>query len=290
MQVDPKLLLQVLQFLLNVYNSTLGRSSNKSPTETPQDVQTRSETPDPGKLGELIKEVEEKPGENVERAIDRRFSPEEAKRVKDDLAAFLLFASPPRLADYDFYGIIQSYAKGIQAVALRTELFRLRGQKAAQGFRILPMPDAGTALLPKDVARDAVHAYGEAFSASPKEWKAFLTDEDRDVPLVIFIEAKFSFGYLTGGTYNEGGADLYRLKDGQERNWLEFVGQRKAAGFQDFEYRLTASETASITAALREDIASYLRELEKEQVLVGKLHQELNSFLKKIRIDKPEER
>ncbi len=282
---DITLVVQILQFLHSIYVSKRSSSNTAS-----GDAQPKTDTPNPEHLQELIREIKEESGEqtddSVSRAIDRRFVPAEAQRIKDDLAAFMFFATPPDFADYNFIGMIQKYLKGIQSVAVRADLFRIRGEKAKGEVRYLLMDKTAKALLPNKRADDAVYEYSDIISASVVKTEGVLTDEHVDIPFLLFIGATFQSASITGygGMTPDRRVRTYRLSAGQEDNWLRFRGSDerrfdKPLGFDDFEFRLSAQETGTILAALRSDIVSYLREVEKDRPKIDSLREDLRSLI-----------
>ena len=282
---DPKLVVQIFQFLWTLYSSR--RSGSKPTSHKPGDDQpaVAAQVPNPDKLKELIKDVEQRPGqteETISDAIDKRFSPSEAQQVKDDFAAYAVLVNPPNFADYDFASVIQKYVKGMQAIALTADLFRLRGWKADSGIRLLTMTGSAAGLIPRVSVNSLVYPIGQIVSASVGEYGAVLTDEQAECPLLVVAEGVFtypSYG-MYGNERSERADRTYRFKRGQESNWIRFYLDKNSSGsyipFRDFEYRLDASSAVGILATLKKDIVTYLRDLEEERPLLAELRRELD--------------
>ena len=285
--LDPRLVVQVLQLLWNIYTSRRAKPK-PAPDKEGHEPAVAAEVPNPDKLRELIEEVQGKPEqteESISAAIEEKFPPTEARQVKNDFAAFALLASPPDFADYDFVSLIQKYVKNIQTIALKMDLFRLRGAKYYGELRLLEMSETGGSLAPSAKANDAVYILGDIVSASVAKRSAVLTDEQEDTPLVFVVEGVFRYASYGGyaGQRTESGVQAYKLRAGQESNWLAFyVGYKNFAathpGFRGFEYRLKASDVKAIIAALKKDIVGYLRDVEEERPLVRELRRELEEL------------
>jgi hypothetical protein len=287
MHYDPRLIVQVLQFLWGIYSGR--RSQTKPNSDNSESQQAPAQVPDPDKLQELIEEVEARPAEaeaDVTAAIEEKFSPSEAHQVKEDFATLAVLVSPPNFADYDFFGVIEKYVGGMHTVASRADLFRLSGAKLDSNVRMLPMAETALALAPDDKVDTAVYRWGEITSASVKGRKALLLDGSKiSPPLVLFAEGIFM--YASYGIYSsqrtERAVQAYKLRAGQERNWLEFSFDEtnfpnRSLGFREFEYRLNARYVKAILTALKADIVAYLRELEQERPVLLDLRQELEGL------------
>jgi|HubBroStandDraft_6_1064221.scaffolds.fasta_scaffold521533_2 hypothetical protein len=147
------------------------------------------------------------------------------------------------------------------------------------------MPKTAAAILPNAEADSAVRIVGQMVSASLVQRKAVLTTEKQNVPLVLFAQGVFL--HPTFGIYpaprREEAMQAYTLSPGQENNWLAFNFEawnfsRSSPAFLEFEYRLKASDTRAMLQALREDIVSYLRDIEGERPLVRELQQEVDGL------------
>ncbi len=275
--LDPRFIVQVLQFLVTIYNLRRGRSKS-----SPND-KDRESVPDPDKLKELIKEVEsERSDKGIATAIDEKFSPSEAKQVKDDFTVFAILGNPPNFSDYNFFGLVQRYVESMQTIALTADLFRLRGSKMGGGIRILGMPETSAALVPEAQRNSAVYAEGDFVSASVAKCVALLTDKRVECPLVIVLEGVFHHVSRLGDSGLEKAERAYMLKRGQESNWLAFDFAFKEPArfvtFQPFEYRLNATDVKTIFAALKTDITSYLGDVEQERPVLQELRQELDGL------------
>jgi hypothetical protein len=279
--IDPKLVVQIFQFLWTMYSSRRASTKPIPDSETKEQPTASVQIPNPDKLKELIKDVQKNPEQtegSISAAIDRRFTPSEAQQVKDDFAAYTVLVSPPDFADYDFTSAISRYLKGMQAIALTADLFRIRGKKIGS-TRILAMPDSGAAFIPQKHANSLVYPIGRMISASVAPCQAKLTDEKGEVPLIVVVRGTFTYASsgIPGGERNESREMVYRFRAGQESNWLLFyrADESQYVPFRDFEYRLNASNARDILTALKKDIVTYLRDLQEEQPLLSELRQEL---------------
>ena len=282
--IDPRLTVQILQFLWSIYSGRRARSKSGSDKKDGGPVPAEA-APDPDKLEELIKEVEiKRPNGGIDMAIDEKFSLADAMQVKEDFAAFAVLVSPPEFSDYDFSGLVQKYTEGMQTIALAADLFRLRGAMIGSGFRILEMHETSAALIPAGQRNSAVYTEGEIISASVAKCAVVLTEERVERPLVVVLEGVFNYASYGGysGQRIERAEQAYRFGSGQESNWLAFEFAFKDSGkfypFQPFEYRLNASDVKTIFAALKKDIISYLRDVEEERPVLQELRRELDGL------------
>lgn len=221
--------LTALKFLFDLYKFRRDAAKEKNATDLSSgDAPTaRGDQPNPERLEELIRELQHSEHESREAlsaAIEKKFPPEQASQVKDDLAAISLLANPPNFASYDYYGLITQYVRTLREIALRTEMFRLRGWQNPRLIRLLPLRKTAAILAPPAVLNDAVHTFGEISQVSITSTECFLTDEAEEVPLTLIIEADFlgrSYGVYSG-QQRDREAEVYRLGAGQEKNWLGF--------------------------------------------------------------------
>src|SRR5690348_3543469 len=119
--MDATLAVTMLQLLYMIYVEQRRRSEVAN-------------VPDPQRVQELIEEIKQssrRAWDNAEfaRRIDQKFEPEEAKRVKEDLALFQLFTEAPNLDRFDYWGLLNRFVSGLQKLATKNHLFRLRGRK-----------------------------------------------------------------------------------------------------------------------------------------------------------------
>jgi hypothetical protein len=220
--IDPRLAVQILQFLWSIYTGRRARSKSGSDKKDADPVTTET-TPDPDKLKELIREVETtRPEEGIAAAIDEKFSPADASQIKDDIAAFAILASPPDFNDYDFCGLVQKYIEGIQKIALTADLFRLRGSKVGNGVRLLKLPETSAAFVPASQRDLAVYTEGDIISSSVTNCVIVLTDKQVERPLVIVLEGRFQHVSRLGESGFEKAERAYMFRRGQESNWLAF--------------------------------------------------------------------
>ncbi len=278
--------LSALRFLFDIYKFRRDAAKDKPSPSPAETVPAKENAPNPERLKELIEELQQSSGatkEDLPLAIEKKFPPEQATQVKDDLAAVSLLANPPNFANYDYYALISQYLRALRTVAVRTELFRLRGWKNQAGLRLLQMPKTAAALLPRTVTIEAVYRFGEVAQASVTDVETILTDEQEEVPLLVALSAEFSYrSYGMGSQRREKGEEFYRFRVGQDRNWLQFgcmEEMKSSPGFKDFTYMLKASRVKEILDALKQDIACYLHEVEEEQPTVKQLAQEVRRVL-----------
>lgn len=276
--IDPKLVLQGLQFLYTIYQNRWGKKSSEK--EIPESGAKESRGPDPDRMDELIKEVERHPTQTEDKLaaqIDKKFPPEQASQVKSDLRTLAALVSPPDLKEYDYFGIIKDYAKGLQHIATKTELFRLRGEKIDDNVRLLVMPTTADPLLPPQVRKDAIYLpYPRTTDARIREIHASLVDRGEAAPLTIIVEAAFteqSYGTRTDVHYM-----AYTMAPGQERNWLRFDPLKRADGFRGCEWRLSAKDARRVLSAMKTDITAYLAEIESERPIVTEILEELEAL------------
>lgn len=287
MLTEAQMAINALRLLFDLYKLRRDAATGKT---GPDVVRAEKESeqaaePNPERLKELIQELQqEESTAPLSIAIERKFPPAEAARVKQDLAAISLLASPPTLADYDYYGLISTYVRTIRDLAVRTELFTLRGWKNPHGIRILAFPNTNRALAPIDVVEDGVYRYGEVAQVSITKTECFLTDEQGDVPMTLLVEADFiHYSYGLGSEQRDRHGEVYRFSVGQERNWLDFGparGTTLSVGFRAFGYRLKAAEVKAIISAMKEDLMAYVREVEEEQPTLIEIREELAALLK----------
>jgi hypothetical protein len=275
---DPKLVLQGLQFLYTIYQNRWGKkSSEKEDHEAGAAPEPKG--PDPRRMEDLIKEVEDHPkqtGDNLAEAIDKKFPPEQASQVKSDIRTLAAVVSPPDLREYDYFGMILDYAKGLQSIALKTELFRLRGEKIGDEARLLPMPTSAGPLFPARVRNDAVYLpYRSTYEVKVRKAEMFLLDQP-ETPLTLFLEAAFiqdSYGPMPGID-----ARPYGITPGQDRNWLRFEPVQASPGFKACEWRLNAMDLRTALAAMKKDITAYLIDIESERPVVKEILDELQAL------------
>jgi hypothetical protein len=283
---DPKLILQALQFLYTIYQGRWGKKSSEKEDDQ-AGAAPEPKSPDPERMGELIKEVESHPKQTEDKLaaeIDKKFPPEQANQVKSDLRTLAAIVSPPDLREYDYFGMIEDYAKGLQNIASKTELFRLRGVKIDDEARLLSLPTSVDSLLPSRVRNDAVYPpFEHVTHVKVREVQAFLVDSGAAAPLALGLEAAFM--------QHDSGMDVessvYKIVPGQDRNWLGFEPIKREYGFRGCEWRLNAVDARAILAALKKDITAYLVEIEKERPVVKEIVEELQS-LKAIQSTEPE--
>jgi hypothetical protein len=286
-ELDPRLVVQILQFLLTAYGIRRARSKPISDQKEGSQAEPSAQLPNPEKLEELIKDVEKTKSqtqETISIAIENKFPPSEAKQIKEDFAAFAILAIPPNFVEYDFSGLIQTYVEQIQAIAMKADLFRLRGWKGKNGIRLLKMPDSAAALLPSHEVSTAVYCPGQIVQARVKDYASVLTDKQQGNPLLVVMNAEFAYAsYGLGNQRTEQGNQIYRIGPGQESNWIQFgiPDQNRwdqVLPFQGFEYPLKATNVRSIFAALKKDIVSHLRDVEEERPILYELRKELDGL------------
>ena len=285
-EIDPKLALQVLQFLYTIYQSRWGKKPSEK--ETRESGAAESKGPDPERMGELIKEVESHPKQtqdNLAAQIDKKFPPEQAIQVKSDLRTLATLVSPTDLREYDYFGIIENYAKGLQNIAMKTELFRLRGEKIEDNVRVLEMPTTGDSLLPPHVRNNAIYPpYRSTTDIRVRGIHAFLGNGGETAPLTVIVEAAFTQDSY--GTTTNVHTMVYKIASGQERNWLQFDPLKSISGFRGFEWRLNAADVRQILNAMKADITGYLAEIESERPIVAEVLEELEA-LRAVRVVDP---
>jgi hypothetical protein len=276
--IDPKLILQALQFLYTIYQSRWGKkpSENKTP-ETGAAPEPRG--PDPERMEGLIKEVEDHPrqtGDKLAAEIDKKFPPEQAHQVKSDLRTLAAIVSPPDFREYDYFGMVQDYAKGLQSIALKTELFRLRGVKIDDETRLLLMPTSAEPLLPPRVREDTVYPpYQSTAAVAIRKVQLGLVDRG-EAPLKLAVEADFID--QSYGTTTDTHSQAYMITPGQDRNWLGFEPVKNIPGFRGCEWRLNATDVRAVLTAMKKDITAYLIEIEKERPVVKEILVELQAL------------
>ncbi len=280
MLAEAQLAISSLKILLDIYLFRKGVAKAKKPSSGHDPMKT--DEPDTDHLEELIEEIGkgEQEGQDLSEAIDLKFPPAQAKQIKDDYSALSLITTPPDISHYDYFGIISQYVKSFSSLALKTEVFRLRGWKANDGMRCLLLQETAAAILSFAETKEAVYSYAGTPFAEVTDGKAVLTDESTEIPLVLVVQGKFqraTYG-IGGHAQSEKVNAAYRPHEGQDRNWIEFRGIDKVAGFCDFTHMLKAVEVRRLIDALKKDIFTYLSEVEDEQPIVKDLGTELKQL------------
>ncbi len=246
--------------------------------------------PDPEKVQEVIEKLELKledripePTDSVSTQIEETLAPDQAETLKNDLALLEFLANPPSADEYDYWGMLTDYAKGIQAIAIRSKLFLSRGFKNEEGKRILELPKTSVALVPKSAVQSAIVPDSSGLRASVTEVKVLLIDEANNMPLIVAVMASFdrsSYGF--GDVPPERDATLYRVNVGQEANWLQFEDLERHLRFENFTYRLTASDLQAIVGAMKADVYGYIEEAKKDREAVKSVREEIKSLIHRL--------
>lgn len=272
--ITPELILSGLRLLVEGYKLARDRFKDKK-------------TPD--RVEEVIIEAEQAKPETVdaseiERRVAEALDPSDAAIVKGDMELLSLLLLPaPKLEAFDYWSMLDRLVGGLRVYAEEKRLFELRGKKFSFGQGLL-LCRTGPCILPSELAGEfAVPHRMQALKDA--EAIAFLQKDARNFPIIVAVKANFYQYSSIGGTPGvESDSCFYDVMPGQQRHWLKFDrGQRYSAHFgQASEYMLSASDFASICAALRDDIQEYAAEIQADQQKIGPLFAAIDAFAKGI--------
>jgi hypothetical protein len=240
--------------------------------------------PDPVKLEEVIADL--KAGATngppdpvqVEHEIDRKFSPEQAQKIKSDLAAFALLADPPKPEEFDYWTALVQIANSLQAVAEKTELFGLRGNSSGDE-RYLPLEKTSLVFVPKEVIAYSLPLPNRAYRREITKVVVALIDSDSGIPLRLGVVGQLYRATSMGDQYQESVGGTLTISAGTEKNQLRLTPDRSTGDFASVEYRVTALQIADIVEAMRSDISDYAEEISNERNAARELAQNVSEIV-----------
>ena len=246
--------------------------------------------PDPEKLEEVIADVEATAKNRVpnlaevEQEIDRKFNSEQAEKIKSDLNAIALLASPPTLEEFDYWAVLTQLAKSLQGFARRTELFRLRGTTSSGNTRFLFLEKTSRVIVPEPVILEAlvVPRPGDAYGKEITRVNVYLVDSDSEIPLVLGVTGNLKKATCMGEQYKEQVGSSFEISAGKEKNRLLLEPETRYGHFSAIEYRVTAEEIAKIVYAMRTDLSDYAAEISKERKLASQLSDDVRLIAKNL--------
>lgn len=271
--IDAGLIVSGLKLLLDTYKLASEKLGGR-----------RRDEPDPGKLEEVIADAQAGATNGppdpvqVEHEIDRKFSPEQAQKIKSDLAAFALLADPPKPEEFDYWTALVQIAKTLQTVARRTELFALRGN-SAPGERLLPLEKTSSVFVARDVLALSLPVSSRAYRSEITEVLVALADSDSEIPLRVGVAGQLYRGTSMGETYKEAVYDGFTISAGGEKNRLCLTPHNRFGHFVIVEYRVRALQIANIVEAMRRDISDYAEEISKERSAARELVQNVSEIV-----------
>lgn len=278
--VDAGLIVSGLRLLLDGYKLASEKIGRRN-----------KDVPDPAKLEEVIADVQASAGNGpldpaaVEQRIDREFSPEQARKIKNDLAAFALLADPPKLEEFDYWTVLVLMAKSMQGVARKAELFGLLGQSGYDRYgdrygRYLPLRKTSGVLAPPDVIASSLPTPGRAYGEEIINVVVALFEADLEIPLRLGVEGKIKRATSMGERFSETVSETFTVSTGSEKNRLHLTPDNRLGYFVEVEYRVTAEEVAKIVNAMRSDVSDYLEEISKERDSARDLAGDVREMLK----------
>ncbi len=243
-----------------------------------------SDEPDPAKLEEAVAELESAPPgtstDDALRVLESKLPASQMDRLKRDLATFSALASPRTPADFDYWSVLSGYACALRAIAIRANLFRLRGWKNASNRRFLTLPKTREALLPAASAANALDPNRETVSAEVTRISCLLVDEEEPFPVALGIDARYERrSYVGGPGPSDSKFGFYYLSPGQDVNWILFDNRQRDYEFKSFSRQLNATEAKEIVLAMKDDLWGYLDEIEAESTTVSDIKKELKGIL-----------
>ena len=274
--IDVGMAISGLRLLLDAYKLAAEKLGGK-----------RNNDPDPETLQQVLTEVEssaEKGNLNVdqiEEEINRKFQPEQAKKVKDDLAALSLLTNPPSAEDFDYWSMLTQLVQSLRDFARRAQLFRLRGEDDVNGgTRYLKLPKTGEVFVPPVVLPDLLVSRPPEYKKRVVEVVAALRDVDAECPLQLVVFGQLDRYSSMGGVDTRTVGALFSVSAGQEKNW--FALHTRQYYFEGGQFLVTAAHMGKLVAALKSDIAEYAHELETEREDAKGLAAEVDATVKSL--------
>jgi hypothetical protein len=273
--IDAGLIVSGLKLLLDSYKLASEKLGGRHEDE-----------PDPAKLEEVIANAQAGAANGppdpaqVEQQIDRTFSPEQAKKIKGRLDTIALLADPPTLSEFDYWTALVQVAKTLQAVAIKTELFGLRGNPS-HAERYLLLEKTASLFVPKDVIARLLPVPERAYRSEIADTSLALFDSDSELPLRLGVVGKLYRATSMGDQFQEQLGGTFTISAGMEKNRLRLTpdGSRD---FDSVEYRVTAVQIASIVEAMRYDISGYAEEISVERNSARELALNVNDIVQKL--------
>jgi hypothetical protein len=242
--------------------------------------------PDPEKLEEVIADVQASTQNGppdparVDQQIDQKFSPEQARKIKSDLAAFALLADPPRMEEFDYWTGLVLVSKSMQGVAKKAELFGLLGQLGYDHYgRYLPLKKTSGVFAPPDITARSLPIPNRAYGKEIINVFVSLFESDLEIPLRFGVVAKLKYATSMGEQYSETVGGTFSISAGAEKNRLRLTPDKGIGYFVEVEYRVTAAEVTKIIEAMRSDVSDYLDEISKERDLARDLAENVREML-----------
>src|SRR5271157_4787529 len=183
--IDAGLVISALRLLLDVYKLAGERMGGKH------------EEPDPKKLEQVIAEVETRAERGaadlsqVEEEIDRQFQPEQAKKVKTDLALLSILTNPPRIEDFNYWTVLAEVARSLREFAIKAQLFRLRGTPEGEGRSALSLPKSAALFAPSKAVESLLVPPRDAYGKKVTSTFLHLLEAESECPLQFTVVGEF---------------------------------------------------------------------------------------------------
>ncbi len=277
--IDAGLVINSLRLLLDAYKLAAERLGGKN------------EEPDPKKLEEVIAEVETNAQRgatnlsHVEEEIDRQFQPEQAKKVKADLAMLSILTDPPRIEEFYYWAALAEVARSLRAFAIKAQLFRLRGTPEGEGRSALSLGNTAAVFAPSKAVESLLVLPRNAYGKKVTSTFLHLLEVDLECPLQFIVAGEFLEATSMGERYTNKVAGAFTVSPGPEKNWVSLVPARIQAGIDGIDFRLSADDARQIVQAMRADISAYVEEIDGERKVVGELASEVSATLRALRDD-----
>ena len=273
--MDQVLAISMLQLLYMIYTEQRRRAENTAPN--------------PERMQELIDELEidgaQMSSDALNRKIEAKFDIVEATQVKGDLALFGLVAEPVGFDQFDYWGLLNRLLRSLQQVAIRHNIFKIRGRKGHAGL-ILKLGRTTDALISDQRLRSAIRPLGHERLDHIEEVAVFLSDQGEQFPLVVVVTASFQNPGAGIGGYSQSSFfsnfAIYKINVGQQAHWLKFILYQSVTRFTEFEFMLSGPELRWIVQALSEDFRAYVDEIRRDVLITGSLFHEVDGFINRL--------